>query len=132
MDDTSKIWEDIGFFDNITLWDVVKAAFAVIILYSLVFTIWQLNVKNGSQEEQRITEVSEAVTALAAEGYDIYIDGEKRPFIPDIENYFIEFDYETRRINLTKRTATEGDMLLSFIGLGKYGNSGGLFSWGRK
>lgn len=117
MSEWKEFSEDFAFLDNITLWGLIKGIVAVALIYSLMYTVWQD--KNERQEEQRIAEVGMAVSALADEGYAIYIDGERQMFIPGLENYDIEFDQEGRQINLTRRNASEASMLKEISGIGE-------------
>ena len=97
--EASEFNNDTAFLDNISLWGVFKAVLTVILIYSMFFYILRLS--TAKQEDQRIQEVGMAITALAAEGYSIYIDGEKELFVPSLENYAVEFDKTARQINLT-------------------------------
>lgn len=110
--------EDTSFLDNISLWGVFKAVLTIILIYSAVFYVWQLN--HAKQEEQRIEEVGMAITALASEGYTIYIDGQRELFVPDIASYDVEFNRSTRQINLTSRSFSTKDALLETLGLNNF------------
>jgi len=110
--------EDTSFLDNISLWGVFKAVLTFILIYSAVFYVWQLN--HAKQEEQRIEEVGMAITALASEGYTIYIDGQRELFVPDIASYDVEFNRSARQINLTSRSFSTKDALLKTLGLDNF------------
>lgn len=116
MSEWKEFSEDFSFLDNLSLWGLIKGVLAAAIIYSLIFSVWQA--KHGQQEDQRIDEVGMAITALANEGYDIYIDGERYLFVPGVENYDVEFDQEARRINLTRRDVSEKAMLKEIFGIG--------------
>ena len=116
MSEWKEFCDDFAFLDNITLWGLIKGIVAVALIYSLMYTVWQE--KHEQQETQRIAEVGMAVTALAEEGYAIYIDGERQMFIPALENYDIAFDQEGRQINLTRRDVSEASMLKEIFGIG--------------
>lgn len=116
MSEWKEFCDDFAFLDNITLWGLIKGIVAVALIYSLMYTVWQE--KHEQQETQRIAEVGMAVTALAEEGYAIYIDGERQMFIPGLENYDIAFDQEGRQINLTRRDVSEASMLKEIFGIG--------------